>query len=323
MDRGAVRRERKRKAREERLRQEKHERRFGGRGLAGFLGGGGPPPGVKLAITVADHLRIPTERMFFQMQTRCSLESGGFCDSADREDAQHIAYDALEAKSPSEAVRLAKTALDIDPECSDAYLVLAEAEPYTAERLPLLRMAVDFARKALGEMFEEERGRFWRVNGTRPYMRARARLARELIDRGDREEAISHLEALLELNPEDNQGLRDPLLGQYLSAGRLKEARKLLGRYRGDASAVFLWGEALTLLLEGRDQDARRAADRARRRAPLAEPYFQGVEPLPAQSPDMYFVGETSEAAHAAFMIGPAWALHPEASSWLRDLPWT
>ena len=76
-------------------------------------------------------------------------------------------------------------------------------------------------------------------------MRTRAHLAELLRQTGRPAEAIGHFEALLELNPNDNQGNRDPLLGCYLAAGNLEGARRLLEDYREAGLAVFAWGRVL------------------------------------------------------------------------------
>ena len=54
-------------------------------------------------------------------------------------------------------------------------------------------------------------------------MRARLNLAGLLRAVGLEQDAITHFEALLELNPNDNQGVRDLLLGSYLAHNRNRE----------------------------------------------------------------------------------------------------
>src|SRR5439155_1134639 len=84
---------------------------------------------------------------------------------------------------------------------------------------------------------EESKGHFWGMLEARPYMRARQQLADLLLDAGRVSEAIGHFEALLALNPNDNQGVRDILLGCYLAGDDLDGARRLLRVYDEDAGA--------------------------------------------------------------------------------------
>jgi len=129
-----------------------------------------------------------------------------------------------------------------------------------------LEKAVAAGERSLGaEYFEENKGHFWGLMETRPYMRARYRLADLLLDAGRASEAIGHLEALLDLNPNDNQGIREVLLGPYLAGDRLDGARRLLLTYKDDDSAVFAWGRMLEKLLSGDFDRAAKLLQQARR----------------------------------------------------------
>lgn len=77
-------------------------------------------------------------------------------------------------------------------------------------------------------------------------MEARAELARFLAGQEGRQiEAIAEHQEMLRLNENDNQGIRDPLLGLLLEARRFEEARVLVKRYQTDYAATWLYGEAL------------------------------------------------------------------------------
>lgn len=96
--------------------------------------------------------------------------------------------------------------------------------------------------RSLGpEFFRKNKGHFWGMLETRPYMRARQGLAKCLWGMGRGGEAIAHYEAILELNPNDNQGIRDGLLGCYLKWGDDAGASRLYKRYGDDRTAFFVW----------------------------------------------------------------------------------
>lgn len=72
--------------------------------------------------------------------------------------AQDIIYEAWEAKTKRERIKLAKEALSISPDCADAYNLLAEEEAKTLkEAKELYQKGMEAGRRALGEeIFKEE-----------------------------------------------------------------------------------------------------------------------------------------------------------------------
>jgi tetratricopeptide (TPR) repeat protein len=202
----------------------------------------------------------------------------------------------------------------------DALLLVARATiRKTEDLIESAAAAVRAGEEDLGEdFFEENRGYFWGVLETRPYMRARAFLAELLAENGQVSEAVEHLEAMLELNPGDNQGLRYVLLGHYLMLDRLEAARKLLEQYEDDASAMFTWGRVLEHFLADDLPAAREALKEARSSNPFAENYLSGRKRLPRQLPDYYGIGDENEGIVCAVELGAAWAKHPNAIKWLK-----
>ena len=85
--------------------------------------------------------------------------------------AQALVYEAFARPEPAERVRMARQALEISPDCADAYVILAEHAKTAQETLEFYRQGVAAGERALGpEKFREEVGRFWGVLETRPYM---------------------------------------------------------------------------------------------------------------------------------------------------------
>ena len=140
-------------------------------------------------------------------------------------DAQALMYRAFAERDPKHRVQLAHEALAIDADCADAYVLIAEHSPQRKRQLDLYTKAVAAAERTLGpEVFPRYVGRFWGIVDTRPYMRARLGLAIALWDAARRDEAIGHLQEMLRLNPNDNQGVRYTLAGFLLSLGQDEEA---------------------------------------------------------------------------------------------------
>ncbi len=247
------------------------------------------------------------------------LPSAGGARTAS-EEAQELAYEAMEADDPNTAVSLAMRAVELDRRCVDALVILAHGGAKSQDELiENLEKAVWMGEQALGEeFFEENRGHFWGLIETRPYMRARQELAALLHDAGRTDDAIAHYEAMLELNPNDNQGLRYFLLAFYLARGDLDGARRLFKQYDDEGSAAFQWSRILERHISGDEAKAVILLAEARKDNAMVEPYLTGAKRMPRTLPDYYSPGEESEAKHVAISLRPAWKGHGKAVAWLK-----
>lgn len=236
-----------------------------------------------------------------------------------REQAQDIAYTAMEARAGADAQRLARQALKLDPDCVDALAILANRDSETPQELiAALERAVAAGERTLGpKFFAENKGHFWGRLETRPYMRARGNLADQLRSLGRTAEAIGHFEAMLELNPNDNQGNRDPLLGCYLLIGDLEGARRLFAKYPESLMAISAWGRVLERFLSGAQGEAAMARKEAVQNNPYVEAYLTGRKRMPRQLPEGFSLGSEAEAVICVDALGEAWRRHPDAIQWL------
>jgi tetratricopeptide (TPR) repeat protein len=236
-----------------------------------------------------------------------------------RERAQDLMYEAFEADD-ARRLELALEALEIDPECADAYVLLAEEGAETPEeKRDLYTRGVIAGERSLGkEAFREDVGDFWGILETRPYMRARCGLARCLWALGEREAAVGHYCEMLRLNPNDNQGIRDLLINCLLELGRDADVWSLLGQYEDDASATWAYSRAIAAFRRGGDSaDARKRLAEALERNPHAPALLLGKKPIPKRLPDLVGFGDRSEAvAYASDNIG-VWKQTPGALEWL------
>jgi tetratricopeptide (TPR) repeat protein len=236
-------------------------------------------------------------------------------------EAQELAFDAQEAESEAQARKLARRALAKDPDCVDALAVLAGIESDSPRKMiEAMQKAVAAGERSLGAKFiTENRGHFWGLIETRPYMRALEQLAALLRAEGLNLDAMKHYEKMLELNPNDNQGVRDPLLGLYLATNNLEAARKLLKDYEEDTSANFAWGRVLERFLSADLAGAATALKTARKENRFLELYLSGQKGLPKRLPEMYSPGSDDEAILVLDYMSPAWAKHTEAVLWLLE----
>ena len=238
---------------------------------------------------------------------------------APEEQAQALIDQAWEARTQRQAAALARRALEIFPDCADAYNVLAGAEARSAEdALVLYEHGVDAGRRSLGNaFFDEHRGHFWGMIETRPYMRARRGLADCLWALGRKRESLTHCEALLELNPDDNQGIRHGLLSRYLALGNDMGAARLFRDYPHDASAAFLWSRVLLDLRRGDQVAAKEHLVLAMHGNPHVAGFFAGKRKPPARLPAHYSPGDRNEAALYIANFAEAWLASADAMDWL------
>ncbi len=243
-------------------------------------------------------------------------------EESPEEQAQDLAYQAMEATSLKEMQSLCRKALELDPHCIDALLIKAKLNAPTAKmHATRLRTIVREAEERFGaEYMEENRGHFWGMVETRPYMRARQSLALALEESGQIEEAIAECEGMLELNPGDNQGIRDGLRGLYLQTGNLEGVRRLNKEYPETVSAICAWSMVLERWLSGKTKEATKHARAAHKGNPHVVPYLTGKKKMPKVLPDYFSFGDTSEAVICAQLLGRAWKQHPEAVAWLEGL---
>ena len=236
------------------------------------------------------------------------------------EEAQKLAYQAMESNDPDTMIELAMRAVELDHYCVDALVMLAHASSESPKELiENLEKAVWLGARGLGEdFFAENVGLFWGIIETRPYMRARQELADLLFDEGRIDEAVTHYEVMLKLNPNDNQGVRDSLLACYLTQNNLEGAKRLLDQYNEDCSAAFAWSRVLECHLAGNEDQAAKLLAEARQNNPFAEPYLTGKKRLPANLPPYYSPGDESEAQCVAVILRPAWKKHRTSAEWLK-----
>ncbi|MGH6892033.1 MAG: hypothetical protein ACREEP_07230 [Dongiaceae bacterium] len=238
--------------------------------------------------------------------------------------AQELAAEAWDSPDPGRRLELATRALKICPWCGDAYGLLAMGAPRGSDiAVHLWRLAMaaaEFALKAeLGKnVFEAYAGEFWGRFETRPYMRARAGLANALIDSGDRDAALGHHEALLQLNPNDNQGLRYSLAGCLLALGREQALADLLAEYEDDDSAFFAFNRAaLSFRREGDSAASRALLADALAANPHVAAYLLGKREMPPARIELYAPGSEDEAILYVECSAEGWRATPGALQWL------
>jgi tetratricopeptide (TPR) repeat protein len=238
------------------------------------------------------------------------------------ERAQDVMYKAWEAHSRSQAVNLAKKALEISADCADAYVLLAQANTKRVEEAKeLYEKGVEAGRRAIGPEFEDLVGEFWGFLETRPYMRAREGLASCLWMLGEKTQAIEHCREMLRLNPNDNQGIRYVLLDWLLETEQWDEAEKLLKQYKDDVASGWVYPQAFLLFRkEGASKKANKALQKAMDYNAFVPLYLLGKKKFPKQMPAYVGFGDENEAVDYAVEGIQVWRKNPAALEWLQKM---
>lgn len=236
--------------------------------------------------------------------------------------AQDLMYEAWEEPSEAKRVALARKALSISSDCADAHTLLADCEPEGSDAaLEGYRRAVAAGEAALGpDAREEYEGGFWGFLETRPYMRARAALANCLRARGDIAGAVDEYRAMMELNPNDNQGNRYILMCLLHDIRAETELSDLLARYP-EHSPFWTYSDTLaSFRKEGPTAATLKRLKSAIKSNPHVPAYLLGTTKLPAL-PDFYSPGDASEAVIYATDALSGWKSTQGALEWLAEQP--
>ena len=279
--------------------------------------------------TTADLMRLLSTRDFDSIDDanaflQQALASGAPLSAPARtplEQAQDRMYAAWQATG-RRRIQLAREALALSPDCADAYVLLAEEAATTPEEArDLYQQGVAAGERALGpELFVEGVGHFWGLVETRPYMRAREGLAHALWVLGQRQAAINHLQAMLQLNPGDNQGLRYVLAQWLLDTDADAALGQLFDQYPDDAAAAWAYTRALALFRQqGATETATDALAEALSTNQFVSAYLLGRKRLPPRRPEYIGFGDDSEAIAYAAHATEVWRTTPGALEWLAN----
>ena len=236
-----------------------------------------------------------------------------------KEKAQELLFDAYESLG-KKRTQLAEKALKLYPNSPDAYTILADAEFNPAKEEKLLLKAIDVGEKELGkDFFRKNMGHFWGIVSTRPYMRAKFNYAYLLQDTGRLEEAVQQYEDILELNPNDNQGVRFELFTIFVELGLLNKAEALLDTFNENMIAYGTYNRVLLEFLQnGASNKAKQLLQKAKEQNPFVPDYLLGKKNIPLYIPSSYQLGDEAEAVIYADQYFDLWESNPQLIKWLK-----
>lgn len=220
-------------------------------------------------------------------------------EKTDREKAEDLMYKAYESP-PDRGINLAKLALELDSENIRAYNYIADQEQDPAKAVDFYNKAEEIGRKQLGEaFFKENKGHFWMMHETRPYMTAKFGIGNCLQALGKNREAIRCFREMLDLNPNDNQGVRDVLNRLLLAERDYSSYYKLHKKYSDENTALWLYNYALFLFrTEGPGKNSNNALRKAYRANKHVLLFMSGQKKMKEEPSGTYSLGHESEAIY-------------------------
>ncbi|QGR00269.1 hypothetical protein EHS13_27390 [Paenibacillus psychroresistens] len=236
--------------------------------------------------------------------------------------AQDILYAAWDEPSATKRTQMAKQALELYPNSVDAYNILAETDARTLKEAAKYYEQGMLAgeREISAEFFKENKGHFWGITSTRPYMRAKLGYAHSCSQMGKDNEAILHYTDLLELNPNDNQCVREMLSLSYLETEQWKEASSLHKKFQEDTGAGLSFDRVLAEYgLNGITAKLTKLLNAAISRNKHLPQYLNGKKAIPRDIPDFVGFGDDDEAIVYADSHIHLWKNAPELIALLKN----
>lgn len=153
------------------------------------------------------------------------------------------------------------------PEFIDAYHHLALLMDDTGrayEAFNTVKIATDLGLSSLPANFYFGKDTLpWLILENRPFLRVYHYYGLKLFRLGETEKALCVFNNILDMNPNDNQGVRSLVINCYLTLKRPLDVLRIVESYKDDTSAEVLYGKVLALFQLERLKEAGKALDDA------------------------------------------------------------
>ncbi|MCP4440913.1 MAG: hypothetical protein GY810_18485 [Aureispira sp.] len=211
--------------------------------------------------------------------------------------AQDLIHEAFEVDNAEKARELAQKALELDAQNVDAHSFMGHTSSSIEEAINWYQKGTDLAKELLGEAFAANKGKFWQVEETQSYMNAKENLGMALHVADKKKEAVAHFQEMLELNPNDDQGVRYSLAIWLADLKDYAAYHKLYEQYKEDDAVIWKYTNAIALFQEGENiEKANKALLEAHETNPHVLPYLTAQKEIPEETPDVIEIGGESEA---------------------------
>ncbi len=235
-----------------------------------------------------------------------------------KEQAQDLVFDAYEL-SKTKGRKNIELALELDPDCIEAYEYLGTMENSVELALLYFEKGVAIGRRVFGGKYlKEHKGMFWGFHETRPFMRCLASCSECLYAMGRVDEAVAILEEMIELNPNDNQGVRYYLMVYLIELGEDAKFEKYEAMYENEFGAFSAFNRALyAFKSKGPTVQANEKLKKAIEDNSFVPVHLLSRKPI-TNLPDGYQFGSVEEAKIYASFARNVWRKMDGAIAWLE-----
>ena len=236
---------------------------------------------------------------------------------SNEERAQDIVEEAYDLPI-RDAIKNIDIALNFNPDCIEAYEFLGSVQRSVESAFLYYEKGVKIGRRIFGGNYlKEHKGQFWGFHETRPFMRCMFQYSDCLYRLGKKDECISILEEMIELNPNDNQGVRDQLMLYLLEKNEFDKFKKYSRKYSEDGGVYTNFNRALFAFKKEGE------CDRSNELLKTAIEDNKFVLPMLVSSkvqtefPESYGIGDKNEAKYYSVFSQKIWQQTAGAVKWL------
>ncbi len=235
-----------------------------------------------------------------------------------KEQAQDLVFAAYEMTPTKAKVNIEK-ALQLDPDCIEAYEFLGSMERTAELASVFFEKGIAIGRRVFGgKYFKEHKGMFWGIHETRPFMRCLQHYSDCLYSMRKVRECVTILEEMIELNPNDNQGVRDQLLLYLIQLDENKKFLKYSRMFEEDSMAFPLFNRALfAFKTEGETENSNEQLIKALKQNKFVAKRLLSNRPI-TELAAHYGIGDENEADYYASFAQHIWAQTKGAREWLK-----
>jgi tetratricopeptide (TPR) repeat protein len=212
-------------------------------------------------------------------------------------------------------------ALKLDSDCIEAYEFLGNVNEFPPISDAFYEKGISIGRKKFGSKYlKENKGHFWLLHETRPFMRCMHLHATCLYEMNKIQESIEVFEEMIELNPNDNQGIRDQLLLYLIEVEDKSRFTTYDKQFKNDFMTFARFNRALfAFVSEGETKNAETLLKRA-----LSENKHVAKKLLSKRdsilNSDGFTAGSVEEANYYVALSKRIWESKSGAMNWLKRI---
>ncbi len=287
-----------------------------------------PPGDLVAAVLGTDEQPHPIRRFgpwrvtsLYSQVFRFHREAPKECFLNDRQAALLLTDLAAGSTHEFYAKRYCMQAIERDPACAEAYVLLASIQRANPEQaLKVLAAGIatgETRRPALPADVS-----VWQDHAYRDVLRLRFARAELLVSMKRLTEAIAAYREILRIEPEDNIGVRYKLVPLLVVDNQIEEAAQLVEAFSSGAdaagSAYVCWNRTLIAYVRGGAKEAGPLLETALAANEFVAEELLYPEPFPDSIPDSYYIGSPEEAMVYAEESYAAWRKVKGVRAWLR-----